>query len=334
MTSLVLLLALVLCQTLASPHLSVSDPCVLELEELRRDVRILENKLLIGAWQLTHLKTHSFIHLPQSSTNLTESFKTGVLDTLPPAGSLTVYDRDCSELFERLRPASGFYRIRPRVDQEPVLAFCDMEDGGGWTVLQRRRHGRVDFNRDWVDYRDGFGDFKLWNDEFWLGNEHIHSLVKDGENLVKIDLMDWGGQRRHVYYQNFKIADEKDSYRLFYGLYSGDGGDALSGGTGMLEQWSDSLSGMPFSTRDQDHDRYLQGNCAQENRGGWWYNRCHAANLNGKFYRGGPYQGRYDNGVVWGTWRGLWYSLRHTSIKLRPLLTLDRVAGSGAGPDG
>lgn len=39
--------------------------------------------------------------------------------------------------------------------------------------------------RDWVDYRDGFGDFKLWNDEFWLGNEHIHSLLSEGQQLMK-----------------------------------------------------------------------------------------------------------------------------------------------------
>lgn len=34
--------------------------------------------------------------------------------------------------------------------------------------------------RDWVDYRDGFGDYKQWNDEFWLGNEHIYSLLSEG----------------------------------------------------------------------------------------------------------------------------------------------------------
>ncbi|XP_045066283.1 fibrinogen like 1B isoform X4 [Coregonus clupeaformis] len=227
MLLLLLLLLVLLCQTMVLPGPSASDPCVLELEELRRDVRTLQNKLLIGAWQLTHLKTHSYtITHPPPSTNQTEEHRTGALASLPPAGSLIVHDKDCSELFDRRRPGSGFYRIRPRVDQEPVLVYCDMEDGGGWTVIQRRRHGRVDFNRDWVDYRDGFGDFKLWNDEFWLGNEHIHSLVKDGENLVKIDLMDWSGEKTHVYYQNFRITEEKDSYRLRYGVYSGLGGEA------------------------------------------------------------------------------------------------------------
>lgn len=35
-------------------------------------------------------------------------------------------------------------------------------------------------SRDWVDYRDGFGDFKQRNDEFWLGNEYIYSLLSEG----------------------------------------------------------------------------------------------------------------------------------------------------------
>lgn len=54
---------------------------------------------------------------------------------------------DCSELFDRRRLESGFYRIRPDRTLEPFLVYCDMEDGGGWTVVQKRRNGKVDFNR-------------------------------------------------------------------------------------------------------------------------------------------------------------------------------------------
>uniref|UniRef100_A0A3Q3VX34 Fibrinogen C-terminal domain-containing protein n=1 Tax=Mola mola TaxID=94237 RepID=A0A3Q3VX34_MOLML len=315
---------------------------------LRDSIRRLRNKLLIGSWEIEHLQKHRYFRPFQSAasdskpaadtdadgsqqSNLTSDSSGGAgTKTLPTAGSLIVHDRDCSELFDRLSPPSGFYRIRPKHHQEPFLVYCDMDDGGGWTVFQKRRHGRVDFNRDWVDYRDGFGDFKQRNDEFWLGNEYIYSLLSEGKNLVKIDLMDWEGEKNYALYENFRITNEADKYRLQYKVYSGKAGDALTGGRGMVEQWSTCLSGMQFSTRDHDNDRFLQGSCAQENMAGWWFNRCHIANLNGKFYRTGTYKAEYDNGVVWGTWKGLWYSLRHTTMKVRPLTFLDSV-GSGAG---
>ncbi|CAL8364710.1 unnamed protein product [Lota lota] len=335
---LLLLLSLVCLSLTSPPQFPVMD-CGSQFVALRRSVRDLENKVMIGSWQIDHLKRHKYIRpfRPALSELDQHSNRTGQgtphpglpNPLLPPAGSVLVHDKDCSELFDRLRPPSGFYRIRPKPDQEPFLAYCDMEDGGGWTVIQRRRHGRVDFDRDWVDYRDGFGDFKKWNDEFWLGNEHIHVLLSEGQNLLKIDLMDWSGKTNHAFYQNFRIANEEDSYRLQYGQYSGRAGDALTA-EGVVEQWSACINGMQFSTKDQDNDRFLQGNCAKENMGGWWFNRCHTANLNGRFYHGGEYKGEYDNGVVWGTWRGLWYSLRHTAMKVRPLAFLDS-GGSGDG---
>ncbi|XP_074529231.1 fibrinogen like 1B isoform X2 [Halichoeres trimaculatus] len=348
--SLLLLLILVCTPMAFSTQLTSTDLCGSEIGILKRSIRKLENKILLGSWQIEHLQRHKYFRPIQpvvsdttlstaadhggnhSSSGALDSSEMTLIRVLPQAGNLIVHDRDCSELFDRLKPASGFYRIRPKSHLEPFLVYCDMDDGGGWTVFQRRRHGKVDFNRDWVDYRDGFGDFKLWNDEFWLGNEHIHSLLSQGKNLVKIDLMDWDGKRSHAFYENFRITDEADKYRLQYEIYSGRAGDALTGSGGMVEHWSTCLSGMQFSTRDQDNDRYLQGSCAQENKAGWWFNRCHAANLNGKFYRSGKYKGQYDDGVVWGTWRSLWYSLRHTSMKVRPLVFLD-AGGSGDGAD-
>ncbi|XP_017273444.1 fibrinogen like 1B [Kryptolebias marmoratus] len=325
----------------AQLNLKAEDTCESEVAALRSSIKKLENELVITTWRVEHLQIHKYFRPFQFASDgkpeaeraagvNQNSLNETLTKSLPPAGNLIVHDKDCSELFDRLRPLSGFYRIKPKLQEEPFSVYCDMEDGGGWTVFQRRRHGKVDFNRDWVDYRDGFGDFKLWNDEFWLGNEHIYSLLSEGRNLVKIDLMDWEGQRSHAFYENFRITNEADKYRLSYGQYSGRAGDALTGGGGMVEQWSSCLSGMQFSTRDQDNDRFLQGSCAQENQAGWWFNRCHAANLNGKFYRRGKYKAEYDNGVVWGTWKGLWYSLRHTTMKVRPLVFLD-AAGSGAG---
>ena len=44
--------------------------------------------------------------------------------------------------------------------------------------------------------------------------------------------------------------------------------------------------GMKFSTPDQDNDLNKRANCAKQDRSGWWFNSCSAANLNG-FYHGG-----------------------------------------------
>ena len=56
---------------------------------------------------------------------------------------------------------------------KPFQVYCDMHNGQ-WIVFQRRRNGQENFNRDWEDYKNGFGNLK-W--EFWLGNEKIHCLT-------------------------------------------------------------------------------------------------------------------------------------------------------------
>ncbi|KFP60297.1 Fibrinogen-like 1, partial [Cariama cristata] len=115
----------------------------------------------------------------------------------------------CSAVYNRKKTKNGYYRIRPRADREPFLAYCDMSDGGGWTVIQRRSNGKENFNRKWDDYKLGFGKFQGKNDEYWLGNDHIYDLLTRGESSLKIDLMDWHGERRYAIYENFQLADEQ-----------------------------------------------------------------------------------------------------------------------------
>ena len=70
-----------------------------------------------------------------------------------------------------------------------------------------------------------------------------------------------------------------------------------------------------FSTKDRDNDN-SSGNCAAEYKGGWWFNSCVTANLNG-FYYHGPHKSDHD-GVNWRSWKGRNYSAKRAEMKIRP----------------
>lgn len=74
--------------------------------------------------------------------------------------------------------------------------------------------------------------------------------------------------------------------------------------------------GQKFSTYDLDNDDW-PSNCAKTFKGAWWYEHCHASNLNGYYY-GGPHPSHGD-GIEWLTWRGQYYSLKTTEMKIKPV---------------
>ena len=77
-------------------------------------------------------------------------------------------------------------------------------------------------------------------------------------------------------------------------------------------------SNLHFSTKDVDNDLYDPDNCAVLLSGAWWYHSCSWANLNG-LYRRGSYNTSYlPHGVKWVTFRGQYYSLKRTEMKLKP----------------
>ncbi|XP_030834559.1 ficolin-2-like [Strongylocentrotus purpuratus] len=221
------------------------------------------------------------------------------------ATAVPTLPRDCAEIQTGgLSHLSGVYPIYPDGDgDDPLFVYCDMEtDGGRWTVFQRRQDGSVDFSLYWSEYKNGFGNV---SSEHWLGNDNIHRLSRQKTYELRIDLEDFDGQTRYATYSNFSIADEVAKYILALGNYSGDAGDSMS-----------SHEGYPFSTRDRDHDG-LAGHCAGYYKGGWWYNDCLSAYLNGLYLKGPTTMRENAMSVFWGKWRGPYYSLKTTEMKLR-----------------
>ena len=111
------------------------------------------------------------------------------------------------------------YTIKP--DNLPAFdVFCDQTTaGGGWTVFQKRIDGSENFYLYWNDYKDGFGDL---NGEFWLGNDKIHRLTIDDNQMLRVDLEDFEGNTAHAEFDMFGVMNEDDKYKVIIGSYSGD----------------------------------------------------------------------------------------------------------------
>ena len=172
-------------------------------------------------------------------------------------------------------------------------------DGGGWVVFQRRMDGTVDFYRNWADYVKGFGDL---NGEFWLGLNKIHRLTQAASTTLRVDLADFEGESAYANYSTFQVLDSSRKYQLNVGGYLGDAGDSMA-----------HHNGAKFTTKDQDND-HDGVNCAISYKGAWWYTACHISNLNGQYLSG--QHSTFADGVNWRAWKGFYYSLKTTEMKL------------------
>ncbi|KAH8329153.1 hypothetical protein KR074_004882, partial [Drosophila pseudoananassae] len=193
----------------------------------------------------------------------------------------------------------GIYNIK----LPGVSAFEAPCNGSGWTVIQRRMDGSVDFNRNWTEYRDGFGDLK---GEFFIGLEKLYQITQSKQYELLISLGKVNGSRDFVKYDNFKIGSEKNSYPLE------SVGNPTPGGAD--DSFKHHLN-MKFLTYDRN------SNCANVCGGGWWFGDCGYSSLNGRYYKDGKMK---DNvyGIFWGSWQDYDYtvSLTFVEMMIRPKL--------------
>ncbi|PWA17622.1 hypothetical protein CCH79_00008172 [Gambusia affinis] len=212
--------------------------------------------------------------------------------------------RDCQHVLDSGETTSGIYLIHLQSANRLFQAWCEQSQAqGGWTVIQRRQDGSVNFFRTWEQYKQGFGNL---NGEYWLGLEHLYWLTQQAKYKLRVVLEDWQGRQVFADYDSFRLESENDWYRLRLGLYHGNAGDSLS--------WHNNKA---FTTLDRDKDSY-PGNCAHYQKGGWWYHMCAHSNLNGVWYRGGHYRSRYQDGVYWAEFHGGSYSLKKVFMMIKP----------------
>ncbi|GFS15182.1 ficolin-2 [Elysia marginata] len=162
---------------------------------------------------------------------------------------------------------------------------------------QRRVDGGVDFNKSWAEYRHGFGEP---SGDFWLGNDALHEITSKHPSELRID-MRIDGQDVFARYDQFKVENESDNYRLRLGNYSG----TVTTGESPDRGFSYS-NGSEFSTFDRDNDEFSTQNCALNGYGGWWFKQCYYALLTGPT-------------MVWySEQRDSWLYADRVEMKIRP----------------
>lgn len=196
------------------------------------------------------------------------------------------FKANCAELYKASNTSSGVYSIDP----DGLGAFdvyCDQSTaGGGWTVIQRRLDGSVDFNRSWCDYKHGFGNV---SGEYWLGLDKINRLTWRTKNKLRVDLEFRGKQKVHhpyAEYDLFVVESELKNYSLTIGeMSTGDANNSFA-----------CNHHAEFSTIDKDDT-----NCTKT-FGAWWFPKnsstcaCGNSNLNGN------YHDDQMNGIRWDNW--------------------------------
>ncbi|KAB0400608.1 hypothetical protein E2I00_013647, partial [Balaenoptera physalus] len=180
--------------------------------------------------------------------------------------------------------------VRVSCEKNPPGDLAPFWADGGWTVIQRRQDGSVDFNQPWEAYKDGFGDPQ---GEFWLGLEKVHRIMGDRGSRLAVQLQDWEGNAESLQFP-VHLGGEDTAYSL---QLTAPVASKLGPRTHGPDQ-------VPFSLTPA---------------GGWWFGTCGHSNLNGQYFHSIPRQRQQlKKGIFWKTWRGRYYPLQATTMLIQP----------------
>ncbi|KAH8371770.1 hypothetical protein KR093_008808, partial [Drosophila rubida] len=246
------------------------DKCRDELAGVTRNLETCEAQLS-NRTSILNQKDEIISKNVEKIQNITENFEksqTKLLEKEKDNQLCEVEVKKLNSTLQYFKPSScipfgenpGVHQIKVGV-VNVVDVLCNSQLAGpGWLVIQQRIGGKEDFNRDWAAYRKGFGSLDR---DFFLGLETIHLLTSSQPHELYVHLVGSNGTIVYARYDDFKISDEENGYKLSLGKMSGTVKmDALRYGVDMK-----------FSTFDRDNDEFIN-NCAKIYSSGWWYTNC------------------------------------------------------------
>jgi len=145
------------------------------------------------------------------------------------------------------------------------IAYCTEHNAPAVDGILMQQHfgGTTFFNRSWQEFKDGFGNT---SDNYWIGNDRLHQLTKDGRYKLRIDLL--SNFNRLWYwaeYDRVSVGNELSDYQLFVADYSGNAGDGMT--VDNVDGYN--LNGAKFNTYNHHS---INARCINTNNvGGFWY---------------------------------------------------------------
>ena len=241
-----------------------------------------------------------------------------------PGALMHFYVADCSSIFDLGSTNSGVYPIWIKQQFRSIFLRCDMDTANsvtskrGWSVIQRRVNGKINFERGWDDYVHGFGSL---SDEFWVGLENIYHLTLQCEishdgtvyfnyPQLRIDLEDWDGIKAFVEHGQYAILPQENNFRIVINF--------PQHGPAVLGENTSPLSQVEFSTFDADNDESPATNVAIKYRSGWWFRLFPLSSLNGPYPKIGEKMSDYN--IYWYYWEKInpnRTALKHITMKLQ-----------------
>ncbi|CAG9536270.1 unnamed protein product [Cercopithifilaria johnstoni] len=174
------------------------------------------------------------------------------------------FSTDCADLQRRYHlVGSGLFKLHDwscsKPEMCPFIAHCEMNlFGGGWTIIMQRFNTSLSFDKDILEYENGFD---LDNSNFWIGLKRMHHLTNrpqsPNELLLRLRTA-INGQIILVRYSHFIVYGKLLDYRLNIGsIIYGNGMNTAN------ELAQDQLC--PFVASSE---RGCVGG------GGWWRKEC------------------------------------------------------------
>ncbi|CAG5123163.1 unnamed protein product [Candidula unifasciata] len=167
------------------------------------------------------------------------------------------YPRNCREM-ALYGYEDGFHErlvLHPKTSPQPFTAHCSYyRDRNEYFTYILFNTGEYDNTMTWSDYVNGF---EHDDTNYWLEVFLITAVNVSGSILLP-----------YYSFTQFRIGSEEMGYN-----FTAVASDRNTEG-GVYGDCLTPVQGVPFSTADHDRDLNTTGNCAREDKAGWWFKTC------------------------------------------------------------